>query len=287
MIFYLFAAAVVVLAVIAALRTARASRPPRAEAPPPEPPIAEEAPREAAPSLEEVLAKMAAVRRSSWLPETVEGDGAATDSRFSGAPSLAAGEAWPACGNCGRPMQLFVQLNARDLPPAGRARLGERMLLQFFYCTSDDPLCEDDCDAWRPHGASTLLRLIPAPEDGSGQAAAIPDDMFPPKRITGWTEREDYPAWDEYGELGVHLSDDEEEAAADAFPLAGEKLLGWPCWVQSPDYPACRVCGARMEFLFQIDSEKNLPHMFGDVGMGHITQCRDHPAELAFGWACH
>ncbi len=35
-----------------------------------------------------------------------------------------------------RPMQMFVQLNARGLPAEGARALGG--LLQFFYCTSTD-----------------------------------------------------------------------------------------------------------------------------------------------------
>lgn len=38
--------------------------------------------------------------------------------------------------------------------------------------------------------------------------------------------------------------------------------------------------------LFQIDSEDNIPYMFGDTGCGHITYCEKHPRVLAFGWAC-
>lgn len=46
-----------------------------------------------------------------------------------------------------RPMQMFVQLNARGLPTEGARALGG--LLQFFYCTSTDPECETDCEAGR------------------------------------------------------------------------------------------------------------------------------------------
>lgn len=41
-----------------------------------------------------------------------------------------------------------------------------------------------------------------------------------------------------------------------------------------------------MELLFQIASEENLPYTFGDVGVGHVTQCPAHRERLAFGWAC-
>jgi hypothetical protein len=42
-----------------------------------------------------------------------------------------------------------------------------------------------------------------------------------------------------------------------------------------------------MWHVFQIDSEDNLPYMFGDVGCAHITQCPEHKEVVAFGWACH
>jgi uncharacterized protein YwqG len=69
--------------------------------------------------------------------------------------------------------------------------------------------------------------------------------------------------------------------------LQGDKLFGFPYWVQSIEYPNDRETGTRMELLFQIDSEDNLPYMFGDVGVGHITQSPDNENELTFAWACH
>jgi hypothetical protein len=41
-----------------------------------------------------------------------------------------------------------------------------------------------------------------------------------------------------------------------------------------------------MRLVFQVDSEDNVPHMFGDAGIGHLTQCPDHKDVLGFGWAC-
>ena len=66
----------------------------------------------------------------------------------------------------------------------------------------------------------------------------------------------------------------------------GDKLAGWPAWVQGVEYPSCALCGSRMLQLFQVDSEDNIPFMFGDVGCGNITQCPEHKEIVAFGWAC-
>ncbi len=132
-----------------------------------------------------------------------------------------------------------------------------------------------------------MVRLIPRDDLASGAAAAPGAGMFPAKRITGWTERADYPNVEEAESLGLQLSDEEtEEIYEDAFPLPGEKLMGWPLWVQGLEYPDCPTCGTRMELLFQVDSEQNLPYMFGDMGVGHVTQCPRHRGQLAFGWAC-
>ena len=234
----------------------------------------------------ELRLKLSAFRRRAWIPEVVDDDGAPTDSKFSGRPFLAPGESWPKCGNCGQPMQLFVQLNARDLP-ADSERALDGGILQFFYCTSERPHCEGECEAYFPNAKSTLLRLL-APQGVAPSVAEEPSvDMFPPRRIVSWTEVPDYPNWEELDELGIELADEESDTLAEQdFPHIGDKLLGWPAWVQGVEYPSCPECGARMELLFQIDSEDNVPYMFGDTGTGHITQCPVHRNRLAFGWAC-
>ncbi len=230
--------------------------------------------------------KLAPYRRSAWTPEVVDGDGVPDGSRLGGAPWLRPGEAWPACGCCARPMQLFVQLNARDLPPSGAQAL-EGGLLQFFYCTSDEESCVVDADPWAPFSPTALVRLVARDELAGGTAGAPQPEMFPGKRIVRWAESLDYPNWEEAGDRGLALSDEESNELGDGeFPIGGEKLLGWPLWVQGIEYPDCPDCGERMELLFQVDSEQHIPYMFGDSGVGHITQCPRHRSRLAFGWAC-
>jgi hypothetical protein len=236
-----------------------------------------------APPARDPLALLAAHRRRAWVPVVEKGDGAADDSKLSGTPWLRPGESWPACGNCGRPMQLFVQIHARDLPAGAADPLGGR-LLQFFYCTSEEPLCEVECEAFFPGARSTLLRLADA-RGSAAPPATRPPGEFPPLRLVGWEEVDDYPGHDE--DVGVELTDAEWDAfyALD-YPRPGDKWGGWPAWIQAAEYPACPECGREMALLFQVDSQCNRPFMFGDLGTGHITQCPDHPERLAFGWAC-
>lgn len=234
----------------------------------------------------ELLKKLRTFRRLTWIPEVVDGDGGPSASKFSGLPYLPSGEAWPACGNCGKPMQLFVQLNERDLPVEA-AQVFNDGLLQFFYCTNQEPHCESLCEAYLPNARSTLLRLLPLGDVGPAKPVDLPRGMFPPRRIVNWTVTADYPNWEELDLLGNALTDEEADTLGEQdFPRTGEKLLGWPAWIQGVEYPSCPECEQPMEFLFQVDSEQNLPYMFGDAGIGHITQCSIHKHRLAFGWAC-
>jgi uncharacterized protein YwqG len=238
-------------------------------------------------AISELKRKMAHGVRPAWLPVTTEGDGAVTDSKFSGKPVLKKGESWPACANCGKPMQLFVQLNLSKLPTAANVK-GEGYL-QMFYCTSYEPHCEVECEAFFHFSKSTLLRIVSENEiDTSVEAPAI-EEAFPAKKIGGWEEITDYPGYDERSEEGLEMNDNEQELADESNigPRAGDKLGGWPLWVQSVEYPSCPECGSRMELVLQVDSEDNVPYMWGDCGVGHITQCQAHPQQLAFGWACY
>lgn len=224
--------------------------------------------------------------RKTWKPVVIEQDGSVTESKFSGKPLLQSGEGWPCCVNCEQPMQLFVQINLDSLPEPLRGQYGTGVL-QLFYCTTTQQSCESECEAFFPHSRSTLVRVIPTMTSTTDIAIPIGYDWFPPKLIVDWQVADDYPSWQEADALGVELSDDEGEALYEAgYPRIGDKLSGWPYWVQGVEYPSCRICGREMRLVFQIDSEDNLPFMFGDSGCGHITQCPEHHAEVAFGWAC-
>lgn len=232
-----------------------------------------------------VPAVVATYKRTCFIPKVEDGADDESNSKFSGLACLRRNESWPECPNCNQPMQLFLQLDSGDLPRELGRPYGEG-LLQFFYCTSSEPLCEVRCQAYFPFARSTLLRVIP-PDDYVIPSQSPVKDAFPVKNIIGWEPADDFPNLEELGDFDIELSDDECETLMEAgFPLAGDKLSGWPAWVQGVEYPACPTCGTRMQHLFQIDSECNLPHMFGDVGCGHITQCPNHREVLAFGWAC-
>jgi hypothetical protein len=205
-------------------------------------------------------------------------------SKFGGRPLAPPGYEWPACGNCGRPMALFVQVSSRDLPAEAGQPFGEGTL-QLFYCLSGEPHCEVDAEAFFPFSRATLARVLPPAAEAAG-SPAHGEPGFYTGRIVSWRQAEDYPHREDQQARGIVLSDVEADGVGDVYPRSGDKLLGWPHWIQGLEYPDCPDCGQRMDYVFQVDSEDNVPHMFGDVGCGHVFRCARHPEHLTFGWAC-
>jgi hypothetical protein len=251
-------------------------------------------------------------KRPAWLPICEAGDGPATASKFAGTPWLATGETWPACGSCQRPMDLFLQLNLAELPRELDGRFGSG-LLQFFYCRHTGGDCRGE--GFEPFADCQHVRIV-RPDSSAGRAE-VPAEagFFAPTTIVGWNCIDDYPRGEELEELGLVFRFDHEGSnkwpgssrmwfecleiglVSDRFPLntdfdfldrcnGSDKLAGWPCWIQGVEYPNCPRCGQRMQLVFQHTGDQ-LPFMFGDMGIGHITQCAEHHEVVAFGWACH
>ena len=199
-------------------------------------------------------------------------------------------------------MQFFLQLDLGALPKKFSTPL-KSGLLQFFYCSTDDGMCE----TWAHFTGTHDLRIV----KDQGVEITRAAGLAPLRQsfVTGWEEVQDAPHPEDQELLGLdyeydfqkgHVSVKSDDppielieaplsldvAEAIGQPTAGDKLGAWPFWIQGAEYPDCPDCGTQMELLFQVDSEVNVDHMFGDAGCGHITQCPQHPESLAFGWAC-
>jgi uncharacterized protein YwqG len=258
---------------------------------------------------EEIIQKLepwrAKHRRPAWKPVVEESDGPPAASKFCGTPWIGPDAPWPECGHCQMPLQLFLQLDLGDLP----AEIGQRFgtgLLQLFYCTRNE--CEG-YGGWEPF-ADDLSRVRVVQPAGPGLKASVPQEegYYPAKRIVGWEKFIDLPKPAEHEELGLKYTYDHKAGTVRleceelglvfedirdrslaeniANSQLGDKLGGWPAWIQNVEYPNCPRCGQRMAHVFQVDSEHNLPFMFGDAGCGQVTQCPDHQEVVAFGWAC-
>ena len=228
----------------------------------------------------------------------------ATVSKFSGTPWIGPNAPWPECGNCKQPLQLFLQLDLGDLPDELGQRFGTG-LLQLFYCTRDD--CQGN-GGWEPF-ADDLSRVRVVQPNRPSLMTSMPQQngSLTTKQIVGWTRFSDLPTPCEHDEIGLKytydfkagtlqlecpeldfdLTNPMNDCPAEEIAISkpGDKLAGWPAWVQGVEYPHCPRCARRMVHVFQLDSEDNIPFMFGDVGCGHITQCPEHKEIVAFGWA--
>ncbi|MEA5515412.1 WGR domain-containing protein [Nodularia sp. UHCC 0506] len=246
--------------------------------------------------------------RPAWKPVVIEGDGDRLASKFCGRPWLAEDETWPTCPNCAQPMQLFFQLNLAELPEPVREEFGTG-LLQMFHCIPGD--CQPEGEYGTIYYGrepylikNVIIRLVQPLGNGStpplpeidGQEYGID---FPAKTITDWVEIEDYPHPDDlvalvYGWDQVTNCDRGNELAGrlgceqydEVYPTdEGDKLGGYPRWVQDMECPGCPVCHAPMRQVFQLASCDNLPYMFGDMGIAHVLQCKTHKDQFAFVWA--
>lgn len=204
-------------------------------------------------------------------------------------------------------MQLFLQLNVSQLPAELERRYGEG-LLQLFYCVYREG---GECPAvggYEAFQGGKVVRLVHPVGATRRRKVPIAEGYFPAKTIISWTKMDDYPNSQDHRELGLDYRYDFElgtvrvscgepkllfenqesgglaEAISSALP--GDKLAGWPCWIQDAQYPKCPLCRRRMELVFQLDSNDNLPYTFGDLGCGHITQCPQHKEVVTFAWAC-
>jgi uncharacterized protein YwqG len=249
-------------------------------------------------SLNAIKEKLAGYRRSVYFPEVCIWDFGPDQSKFAGVPWINAGEPWPACGHCGRPMQLFLQLNLSGLPLTVPG-WPERGFVQVFYCTNPETYCEQ-CgdDAFSPFGKFLCARVLD-PADRCEFTDEHP--LWNPlqaRSIMRWLASDDYPSDTELDVLAPGLLSEAEadllfEAVKDTqLKVLAEitttnrtdKLGGWPAWIQGFRPPRCPQCDTRMEYVFQIRSEGNLDYQFGDCGIAHLYHCPNHPRLLGYSW---
>ncbi len=249
--------------------------------------------------------------RPAWWPVVTDDGASLSITRFGGAPWVLDGESPPRCEACGRELQLFVQLELASLP-AEFTVVKREGVVQLFYCrggkaTNEHNECSGESGDVPFSTVVKLARLVPdanlrpVPPDPSGEAP------WPAKVVSDWERFVDRPDSEDHAAMGLLASYDfgaktvhfeaDSVGVAQTFGIneltveqlseaAGrDKLGGWPCWIQGPEYPRCSVCGDTMEVIFQLDSGDHVPFMFGDAGIGHISMCRWHPDVVAFGWA--
>ncbi|MFC7585796.1 ankyrin repeat domain-containing protein [Nonomuraea antimicrobica] len=219
--------------------------------------------------------KLAASTRSAWLPQ-LDGPAATGDpSQFGGLPWLRSTEVWPACESCEAPLTFFVQLDLSRTPKAAREAFGLG-LLQLFHCTT--------CNPYHPFSSGDLVRIVDPADAVTPVKEPEGAQVLPVRPITGWGRAvKDYP----YREADESALLPEEREVVFTLNRQGDKLGGWPNWVQDPDYPRCPHDDHRMtQPILQIDSNHGVAHTWGDNGVGFIVQCPQHRDQVTFLWQC-
>lgn len=229
--------------------------------------------------------QLEAFKRTAYLPVTKSHSGRfSIHSKIGGLPYLRHAEDWPTCPNCQKKMALLLQLNGQELPHSS-----DSQIIQLFYCINEEKECEIELESFFPFSKGVVARRIEKLE------AAFTVD-YPPEvtltehEITKWIAKDDYPHYEEYDQLGLDISSEAMEYLEErnlCVPLEGDKLYGWPYWVQSEEYPVDSETEEKFSPLFQLDSQDRLHHLFGDAGIGHLTQSNRPPHEMTFAWACY
>lgn len=203
-------------------------------------------------------------------------------SKLGGLPYLSQENDYPKCSNCGRHLQLLVQLNLEDIPENT-----EKGLIQLFFCTNPNTGCESKLLS--KNSTTSLCRKVETTEDIIREFSNH-DYVFPEKRITQFIEHIDYPHSEDYNQLDIELQ--VPDAIYD-YMLANnigttndnDKLFGYPRWLQSSAFSKDQNSDDR-HLLFQLASNDNLPFMFGDSGIGYLIKITNNNNELSFNWQC-
>ena len=177
------------------------------EADPPSPPLSledlytvgdrGEPPSRTTPLLETLRDALEPFRRTAWRPLRSDPEGAS--SKMGGRPWLAKDEAHPA-GRGGGPLVLALQLDLATLPLDARAVLGGEGFLQFFRDDRNDD-----------EKANVARLLASSPTNVLSDSPPVARPKWTARAITGWEAFDDFPHNEDWGDLGIALSDDDRD----------------------------------------------------------------------------
>ena len=228
-------------------------------------------------------------KRPTFITDTAPGGDCDPVSKYGGYPNCFDNGAWPICESCADPMKFLFQLDLSDLQ-------SERSeLVQVFHCI------DWDCKA-RKNGnyisAASPCTCVRVQQENIGIVQKNPPEkaVLPCVRIKGWKQKDDCIEGVELlGACGSDIdaptlhfnlkgrkfsfSDTQSEelmwSLLPTLTVDGDKGLGWPRWLQGPEYPLCTKCNMPMEFVFQMREGVNVA-FGGHTGVGYLFLCREH-----------
>jgi uncharacterized protein YwqG len=213
---------------------------------------------------------------------------------FGGPPYAEAGDDYPLCPTCHKPLNFICQIDARrgfHEKPEGIS------LFTFFYCWECFPwgFKDDQKGQW-------VVRNYNQPREDKFVGIEPPAEiLYPTEPCLADEEKITvFPNWEEINNLSVEISnavddieseDPWEEYDSIVKELGGFKdfattIGGYPFWVQGAETLECDLCGNRMKLLAQIDSEEKANLGWGDCGLVYLFFCENHPLEIKFILQC-
>lgn len=193
-------------------------------------------------------------------------------SRLGGPALLPAGQTWPQCGRCQRPLTHVAQIGS------------DSGLLTFFYCFGCRPMGPEGAAGYR----IWLLDKDQAVPCDEPRAASSRGPVPCSVQLVPVSSA---PQWDDARISLDHLDlgSDPWETYHDVWSdLTGSATLesrlgGFPDWIQGAQWPTCPACAQRMNLLLQLDSEPETGLMWGDSGRVFLFRCGTptHPPEVA------
>jgi hypothetical protein len=226
----------------------------------------------------------AAQTRPSWEPVVDEGPAAGAGSQYGGTPWISLDENYPKCQTCGRELMCLLQLEASTLPDEMAGQFGAG-ILQVFSCRNESCAAE----LRGTFSGSQLVRFIQA--DGLGRADVARGRVNGPgKKISGWTQKADYPPATLYDQLGLGDVYAErtvsgwrvDDALQAQFPVhGGDKLGGWPNLIYDPGV-YCPECDEPMQFVVQLANSGHAKFDLWEEARGWVYVCPTHPNSATF-----
>jgi predicted DNA-binding WGR domain protein len=192
----------------------------------------------------------------AFVVEPAAGDEQGGD-QVGGAPLGVDAATWPACRDCGHPMQhvLLVGRHEERLP------LKEHAAMAVFACNGERS--KGACRTWEADlGCNRVLLLA---------SLDAPRLASPPQSADG--KQPLAPIAQRHVRYRREIEDGEE-------PLPDTKVGGLPAWVQDEESVACDTCQAPMRYVAQIDERLDRSLNFGG-GAAYVFLCpAEHQAKL-------
>ena len=243
----------------------------------------------------ELFEYLSTLVRDNAMIRAVPTEGLApTASRLGGMPYATADERWPACASCESELGFVGQIDLRRT----RHKLAQKLgLLTFFYCWR--------CKSWgeTPFGAWQARRHPDATDDRAVELfpRQVPDPALRQVALM-LSEQKSLPDYrsieSRHPKVRKLLADLRTTAPGEFYDRAVSKLTGrpearllsqvwgYPRWVQGEATPKCPACARRMQFVWQIGSEKHANLIFTEFGHLYLFVCTKHIDQFGMVFQC-